>query len=156
MMTIFQCQPLDHSFTHVTNDTHELTVFNTTALEKYLRATKTMPEWVDLSREHAQLMLDNHGVEQEHVDRLTPECLRRPVIFIEWFDKTHILVDGNHRFVYAHFKARKKEILTWIVKPNIWKHFTIEIPPTTDVREYLLVSTGRTFPDDVVITARRY
>lgn len=156
MMTILQCEEDDASFTHVTNDTHELTIFNTTALEKYLRATKTMPEWVTVSQEHAQLILDTHGVEQEHLDRLTDACLRRPIIFAKWFDGSDVLIDGNHRFVYASLKAGKDEILAWMVQPNIWRHFTIEIPAFTDLRKYLKFSTGRTFPDDVVITVRRY
>lgn len=154
MMTLDQCSPMDQSFTHVTLD-NELTIFNTSAIDRHLRHKLVTPEWIKIIREQVETVVKNHGVEPEHMKRLNDDCLSRPCIFVEWRDGTHILVDGNHRLVYAHLR-KKKEILGWLVKQQVWKDFTIKVPPEMNLRDYIKAATGRIIPNDVIINVGRY
>lgn len=150
MMHILECDPFDQQFTHMTAD-NMLTVFNTSALERHLQRTLTIPEWIAIVKEQVALIERDNGVEQEHLARLKDNCLAQPIIFCECLDGTHILVDGNHRFVYAARKG-KTEVLAWLVKRDVWERFIIDISELPDLHNFVKWSIGKIIPKDVPIT----
>lgn len=154
-MKLSECKPFDESFTFISHE-NEVSVFNTSALARHLVDIKFPTEMVDLNDELANIIIRNNGIEWSHVKRLKPDCLKRPVIFIELGDETHLLVDGSHRCTYASKIAFRTEILSWVVRKEIWKPFVVELPPELDLHKYVKNSTGKVFPHDVKLVVGRY
>lgn len=81
--------------------------------------------WVPTDPEMASLLIENSGIEQHRLDRLTAKhCLSTVIIIVEFPDGQHALIDGNHRYVKA-CQLKLPEMPAAIVKPALWREFVV-------------------------------
>lgn len=80
-----------------------------------------------LSRDFAKWAVANRGIEKHRLDRLKPEHLT-PVLFLNWYDDTKLLVDGHHRYVKA-VKLFRRTIKCVCLEPSQWEPFVIADAP---------------------------
>jgi len=83
-------------------------------------------------KEVAQEFRAKGSIEEYKLARITPESFRTPIFYIETSDKTHILVDGHNRYVYAA-EHGIDYIPTVILMPDQWEPFLIEPDPDAEV-----------------------
>lgn len=157
MMSVLDSKQMDQMFIHLSND-NELMVINTSALTRHLMATNTLPEWIAIQQEQADFIERSHGVDKKRLELITDEHLNFPVISIEFIEGTYLLIDGNHRVVYAA-RQKKTEILGWLVPQSVWKDYVMnlfEVLRPEDLHTYVAITLGREIPYDTVITVGRY
>lgn len=82
---------------------------------------------IPLTKELADYMRSNHGVEQDRIDRLVDPYLSRPVIAISWADVEPLevtIIDGAHRVV-KNFEAGLTELNCFVFLPDFWENFML-------------------------------
>ena len=102
--TLLQPGPLT-TFTHV-SDKGVVRVWH---IERMIEMARSKEVWdTPVDAEFAQIVRDRRGVEAHRLARISPADLTFPVIYVEMeaeFDHdppiSHLLVDGNHRYVKA-------------------------------------------------------
>jgi hypothetical protein len=129
-MRFADCGKFDQTFTHVDKTTRAVLMINASQLNRHLLLTDSPAVRVPVTAEDALYIEKNHGVEPARLAKITDPDLRRPITFIEWGDGTHLLVDGNHRYVQA-YSIGKRTMLAWLVAQEVWRQFVIEdVPPS--------------------------
>lgn len=68
------------------------------------------------------------GIDPWKYDAIKADNFLYPIIYCETTDGYHILVDGQHRFVYASERGIP-QLRTVILKPHQWEPFVIEPDP---------------------------
>lgn len=81
-----------------------------------------------VDRQHALFMVNNNGIEKDHVFRLPMERLKNPGIAVYFeTDDTWVIVDGNHRYVRA-FLEGWKEMPFYKVSEKTARYAQLELP----------------------------
>ena len=93
---------------------------------RYMRVT------LDLNSVNYQHILENNGIERDHLSRMTPGRLDLPGLLLEWPDDpvhgvTHTMLDGNHRYVFRH-EARKRHMQVYVIMLEDAKRAMLSIP----------------------------
>jgi hypothetical protein len=81
---------------------------------------------------HQQLydhVLANNGIEKTKLARLSqrPDIYCQPVLLLECDDGSHIMADGNHRFVIL-WRMGIRRIPAYVIPETTWRQFVIELP----------------------------
>lgn len=80
-----------------------------------------------LLKDQVLFVMRNHGIEPEHITKITPADIERPGILADLPDDTSILVDGNHRYV-ARFLRQDNTMSMWRVPEQVWKRCLVLMP----------------------------
>lgn len=127
-------------FTHYDDKTGKETVFAAGSLTNNVKQKILTGELeivkIPIDAEFAEWCLTHRGIETHRLDRLNPEHLLDPMIFLTQNDKSHLLVDGNHRYV-RHWQLGILEGLAVIVPKRVWRNFIITGLPKGSEHELL-------------------
>ena len=125
-MKIRDCQRTDQTFTHIDTDFDgKVRHFNTTALAEWALCTGQEVHEIEVEADKAEWISKNHGVEQAKLTAITATTLNDPILFACWPDGTHLLIDGNHRYVAAAALGRKS-LPAYFIEPKNWEGFLVE------------------------------
>lgn len=136
----------DEAFSHVDLTTGELHTFAVTAMNKFAseydvsgikRAT------IPITKNHYDHIMENSGIEEPRVERLTPEFRDKPIIGVYWEDGTFTVIDGNHRYARAYRDGLERISCNIFIFP-FWKQFVLHNSTDESEKEKLLefVKTG--------------
>jgi hypothetical protein len=132
-MKMIDVDPFDELFTHAEDATGLQTTYNVTRL--YAAIAGVLEEFkIPVEEEHASYCVEKRGVEQDRIQVLYehPEYLKKPIVFINLPDGTHLLVDGTHRYVVFHM-AKAQWIPAYIVPWTVAAPFVVEdVAQTTE------------------------
>jgi hypothetical protein len=73
---------------------------------------------------YALAIIRDRGLEQHRMDKLTLDSLLDPVLYLAMPGGTHLLADGNHRYVYAAFNG-VKWLRARMVDEEHWRKFIV-------------------------------
>lgn len=127
---------LDEVFTHIDEHDRHQTSWNSTALFKRCQVGDIPLGRVPVDKEHAEFCVEHRGVEQDRIEVLVAnvEYLKKPILFVEMPDGSHLLVDGTHRYV-VYYAMKLPTIACYMIPYAIAKDFIIEgLPQTTEER----------------------
>jgi hypothetical protein len=104
-----------------------------------------------VEKHFAEWAMENRGVEQHRLERITPTELVSPLCYCEFPTPaslgggiSHLLVDGNHRYVKAAMMGVK--LLPARVAPEtLWRKFQVEGIPL-EIAEAFVDSPGSGIP----------
>lgn len=130
-MDALECLPSDELFTHTDTD-GTVRHFNTTAMARAIASRKLRPNYatVGLYQELVEVLLKNHGVEEENLKRILYDNDRLAVpIFVALFrdrpdDYTTLVIDGAHRVV-ARWRRGLRTIDALFFEPEQWEPFLV-------------------------------
>lgn len=112
-------------FTHEDED-GTLRHFASERLFNYMKGSGREVVSILLERDYVSTILTKRGVESHRLNRLTPEQLEIPVLYLEGVSPgTHLLADGHHRYV-RRAQVGCTDIPAYIAEPKLWKRFMIE------------------------------
>jgi hypothetical protein len=97
---------------------------------------------VPIDVEFAEWCVSNHGIEPHRLARMVEHLSvldTEPVIFVAWPNGSHLLADGNHRYVSAA-RAGHTEINAFVLTDTEWWPFQIKGLPHLSMD---LVQSGR-------------
>lgn len=109
---------------------HRWLHINTSAILRDILARKVdaHPQYVPVDPDQADYVMRNHGVEAQHLARLTPKHLEVPILVLLFPPDYTVIADGNHRFVKA-WKLGLPELPAFIVSQEQWEPYVItDIP----------------------------
>lgn len=119
----------DEVFTFIDNRDDSSFMLNSSALVEHLRSNNVDPFIIPVDYEHAEHVMNKNGVNFLHVARVSNLRLLDPILLLCHEDGTHILADGNHRYVRA-WQLRRLEISAYMPLPEVWRPFVAEdVPP---------------------------
>lgn len=64
--------------------------------------------YIDITESDYLQVLAHNGINEAHLDKITAEAVKVPIVFVEFppdeedSEVTHVLIDGNHRFVKTY------------------------------------------------------
>lgn len=93
------------------------------------------PIWVQIDAGFIPCCWKDRGIEKHRLARLTPDALKVPVLFMAEPDGTHLMLDGTHRYVYAHTIGRR-DILAFDVPLDVGEKARIHVPQMADFTGY--------------------
>ena len=135
-MKVTECAPFDELFTHF-DEQGVQTDWNATKLYEWITSLgEAADKWkfaVPVEEQHATFCVQERGVEEHRLARLFehPDRLKKPIVFVEMEDGTHLLVDGTHRYV-AYFALKAPTIPSYIVPFQFAKPFIVDGMPAVD------------------------
>lgn len=136
---VSEIDPFEVCFTHV----HE-GVATTIAVERLHKDPdflKLKPFLTPVEEHFAKWAMENRGVEQKRLDRLTPAIFAQPLTYCEWENGSHLLVDGNHRYVKAAMLG-VKELPARVVLPPLWRKYVVSGIPMKWSEAFLTAPSG--------------
>jgi len=111
-------------FTHLDPETQHL-------YHIYVTGILTDPDYLALEvgyipvdRSIAELLIHERGIEKHRLTRLMHRKIKEPLTLCIWDDGSHLIVDGNHRFVAATLSNRK-HVPVRMVPGSIWKKYIV-------------------------------
>jgi hypothetical protein len=111
-------------FTHIADDGTQ-TMFAVERMVKWCADTRQRIYETPVDVDFAKFCLERRGIEQHRLNRLTALDLIVPVLYCEWPDGSHLLVDGHHRYVLAA-RLGRKTIRGHVLKERQWRPFVVE------------------------------
>ena len=116
-------------FTHVDHETDVVTNINVSTLSRDRRVKALKVERAPVDLDFAKFCLTNRGVEKHRLARLMDGPIREPILVCEWYDDTHLIVDGHHRYV-ASARRGFNAIKAKIIPKHVWmQHIVVGICP---------------------------
>lgn len=83
------------------------------------------PVDVPMDADFARYCVTNRGVEPHRLAQIEPP-IHTPILYVQWVDgKTHLLVDGHHRYVRA-YQCGYRTIPSYILAYAEWEKFLVE------------------------------
>lgn len=83
---------------------------------------------IGIDPDFADFIKEERGVDLDYCGQLTREKLDNPVIFFDFSDGTHLLVDGHHRY-YQSYLLGDKSVNAIVLEPRHIDNFSVKIPP---------------------------
>lgn len=115
-------------FTHLDHETGEITNICVSSMLKDPAVQAHAATHVQIDDEFASFCLTNRGIENHRLARLMHVARPDPILIVEWGDGTHVIVDGNHRYVAASIRGHKL-IRAKVLPPQLWhRHVVLNIP----------------------------
>jgi hypothetical protein len=99
-------------------------VFNIDRILEHIKANNYPVYEVEIEPGYAENYLLNRRASQVKVDKIELP-IREPVVYVAWTDGSHLLIDGNHRYIKAA-QAGQTTIKAYILKRRVWKRFLID------------------------------
>jgi len=96
-------------------------------LTEWVRANHIPITAIACEQEQAEKFYRDNGVEPHRLARITAKHLRSPVLLLDLGDGTHMLADGNHRYVVAAANGITR-LPAWLVKHSYWQPFRVDMP----------------------------
>lgn len=128
--------PTDEVFTHIDDD-GTVRHFAIGVLTRMLLQISAPTLWVAIEQEHVDFILANRGVEQEKLDRMTPEYRDKPIIGAVWYDGSVLIIDGHHRYIKRH-QAGFTEIEAIPLPPEIWEDYLLDMDTSIEEAKRLI------------------
>ena len=118
-------------YTHIDNEPggdNKVRHFAITTLNKSPLVLGIPPNLAPIDHSCLSFLLEKRGLEHHRLDRITKDIIfGDPIIMAEW-DKTWLILDGNHRFAKA-IMLDMKVIPARFLPRTIWEQFLIEGTP---------------------------
>lgn len=119
----------DEIFTFVPHGEEKTYLFNATQIRRHCvnNPLDVMHGTVPVTEQMREQITNHGGVEITKVLRLLarPDIYNQPVIFLEWPDGTHVMCDGNHRFVVKTEFCGATELKAYIVPMSVWEKYVL-------------------------------
>lgn len=104
--------------------------FDVTGMREYVEAEHdaALLTPVEIRQQLYDHIMSNQGVEEKKIERLAhrPDIYCQPVLLIEWDDGSHVLVDGNHRFVIL-WRMGIRKIPAFVIPKATWERFVLNL-----------------------------
>ncbi len=115
-------------FTHYDPRTGRTRAWNATALYDYAVRFPNLVEraTLDLEPQIVEMCRAKRGVEQWRLDRLCEPYLSLPIVMVELEERTHLMVDGNHRYV-RRWEMGYSLINAYIYALGQWEPFLVPV-----------------------------
>jgi hypothetical protein len=81
---------------------------------------------IGIEPEIVEMCRTKRGVEQWKLDRLTEPYLSYPIVMVELESRTHLMVDGNHRYV-RRSELGYTTIETYLFMQEQWTRFLVNV-----------------------------
>jgi hypothetical protein len=151
-MKVFDGHPMDQIFTHV--DPAGVTRhFNASAILRDLLKKKLIEharyQEVELTADLVKHVEDNHGIEQDHIERISEADTLLPIMLACFDDGTQCCIDGNHRIVKRWRMGKTTIPAIWIDQKG-WEPYLI-----TDMEELFPIEVAVPFLDKVSARIQR-
>ena len=105
----------------------ELTIVAVERLLKDKEYIKIKPIPVAVLEDSAKTCFINNGVEPHRLARLAAEdVITHPVTYLDMSDGTHLLADGNHRYVKAYL-LRMSRLPARLVPEKLWRRYQVKM-----------------------------
>jgi hypothetical protein len=116
-------------FTHVDHLEREIRHFNATDLYRDILAGKVNYSVfvVPFTGSDYLRIVNDNGVEEPRVDRLTYNICRRPILVAQFPQGEHVLIDGNHRVV-RRFREGLNYCTAFFVEHPAWSKYLVTMP----------------------------
>ena len=118
-------------FTFVPHGTNETMLFNATKIRKHCEenpddVTRSM---VVVHQQMIDQIVNRGGCEEAKVMRLftRPDIWTQPVIYLDMEDGTHVLCDGNHRFIIQVVMFGAPMIDSYLVPKKVWEKYVLPL-----------------------------
>jgi hypothetical protein len=100
--------------------------FEMTTMRKFLSGSCAPIVPATFQQQNYDHIMSGDTIEEPKVRRLAnrPDIYCTPVILLEWEDGTHVLADGNHRFVIL-WRMGIRRMPAYIVTKDIWQKFLV-------------------------------
>ena len=134
-------KPMSVMYTHVEPSTGEQTHIAVSEIESWLKVQNRKPALVPLDPSMARHFERMRGLEPHRLNRLTRATATVPVLFLHMPDKTWLLADGNHRYVWLA-RAGYKSLLGYLVEEHEWRPYEIYNVPLISTDEMLKSFSG--------------
>lgn len=120
----------DQIYSHCSLPEHEWRHYHISTLKNLIRrgGVPSRKIGVALLPDQVEHVRQRHGIEPDHLQRLTREQLREPGIMVMLPDESMILVDGNHRYV-RRFELGMPKMWFWVVTEESAKQALVALPP---------------------------
>jgi len=134
-MKLKNVNPNKPVFSWMDPDTKVMTTWAAEELAEWCKRTKQPLSLIPINKEFAKNCRAFRGVENHRFGKFAKEGVKEPMLFLTMPDKTHLLVDGTHRYVFlAEHNAPVG--MAYILQEKDWRPFVIEDYPQFD--EHLL------------------
>ena len=83
---------------------------------------------VAMEKDFGSWLIENHGINVLRVEQimLSKELYDQPVLYLEMDDGSHLLADGNHRYVARDFQ-HEETIKAYMLKKWFWTNYLIDV-----------------------------
>jgi len=119
------------TFTHEDDSTKELTTFAVERIAEYIKSNSGLQKYrIPVDLVHAEFIARNRGIEKHRLVRLLALDASEvnPIIVLAMPDGTHLIVDGNHRYLRAALRE-EPYVIANILERKDWEQFVVEGVP---------------------------
>lgn len=120
-----RCRRDEQVFTHEAID-GTIRHFAVERLFNYMKGIGREVVSVQLEQDFVSTILERRGVEARRIERMRPEHLDIPVLYLKDVTPgTHLLADGHHRYL-IHARIGSDWVPAYIAEPKLWQRFMVE------------------------------
>ncbi len=98
-------------------------------LERMVKELNIPDRLISVDEDHTIFVIQNRGVELEHLDRISIERLKDPGIMID-FGEDQLLADGSHRYVKLYSMGMDSMLVYWFTEEQA-KKALLDLPKMT-------------------------
>lgn len=128
-------------YSHIDFETKQATHYAITRLKNDPQFIHHHVENVTIDKDHALFCLEYRGIEKHRLFPLLMEPIREPIVVAITDDETHLILDGNHRYVAAAMR-NLRSIQAKILPMRICEQHIIEGFPEVDADGLLTMFSG--------------
>lgn len=119
----------DQYFTHIDPEDGTIRHFHVPKLQTIIKQKSFDIGVFACTPEQASFIMQNHNIDEKHMDRISDQSLNEPGIICLFEDGggSQLIVDGNHRYV-KRTRLGLETMDFWLVPETTWRSALLRVP----------------------------